>query len=58
MQVINLNKNGEVIPDLSKVKLPKELNDLVWRIIYRKEDTDDVETAQGHVHTLGKAGVR
>ena len=39
MQVINLNKNGEVIPDLSKVKLPKELNDLVWRIIYRKEDT-------------------
>ena len=45
MQVINLNKHGEVIPDLSKVKLPKELNDLVWRIIYRKEDTDDVETA-------------
>lgn len=37
MQVINLNKHGEVIPDLSKVKLPKELNDLVWRIIYRKE---------------------
>ena len=33
MQVINLNKNGKVIPDLSKVpKLPKELNDLVWRI--------------------------
>ena len=41
MQVINLNKNGEVIPDLSKVKLPKELNDLVWRIFYRKEDTDE-----------------
>ena len=41
MQVINLNKNGEVIPDLSKVKLPTELNDLVWRIIYRKEDTDE-----------------
>lgn len=41
MQVINLNKNGEVIPDLSKVKLPKELNDLIWRIIYRKEDTDE-----------------
>lgn len=41
MQVINLNKHGEVIPDLSKVKLPKELNDLVWRIICRKEDTDE-----------------
>lgn len=41
MQVINLNKHGEVIPDLSKVKLPKELNDLIWRIIYRKEDTDE-----------------
>lgn len=44
MQVINLNKNGEVIPDLSKVKLPKELNDLVWRIIYRKEDTDEEDS--------------
>ncbi len=43
MQVINLNKNGEVIPDLSKVKLPKELNDLVWEIIYRKEDTDEAQ---------------
>lgn len=41
MQVINLNKHGEVIPDLSKVKLPKKLNDLIWRIIYRKEDTDE-----------------
>ena len=44
MQVINLNKNGEVIPDLSKVKLPKELNDLVWKIIYRKEDTDEEDS--------------
>jgi len=44
MQVINLNKHGEVIPDLSKVKLPKELNDLVWRIIYRKEDTDEEDS--------------
>ena len=43
MQVINLNKNGEVIPDLSEVKLPKELNDLVWRIIYRKEETDEIQ---------------
>lgn len=50
MQVINLNKNGEVIPDLSKVKLPQELNDLIWNIIYRKEDTDDVETTQRHVN--------
>ena len=44
MQVINLNKNGEVITDLSKVKLPKELNDLVWKIIYRKEDTDEEDS--------------
>ncbi len=43
MQVINLNKNGEVIHDLSKVKLPKELNDLVWRIIYRKEDKNEAQ---------------
>lgn len=49
MQVINLNKNGEVIPDLSKVKLPKELNDLVWRIIYRKEPDHEAEVIQREV---------
>lgn len=54
MKVINLNKNGEVIPDLSKVKIPKHLNDMVWKIIYGREvDQDDVETTQRHADAVG-----
>lgn len=34
MKVINKDKNGNVIDDLSKVTLPKELNDMFCRIIY------------------------
>lgn len=35
MEVINLDINGNVIKDLSKVKLPKDLNQFVFDV-YRK----------------------
>ena len=44
MQVINLNKNGEIIPDLSKVKLPKELNERIYHILNRSEPREQTKT--------------
>lgn len=44
MQVINLNKNGEVIPDLSKVKLPKELSERIYQILNRSVSNDPTKT--------------
>lgn len=39
MKVINKDKNGNVIPDLSKKTIPKDLSDLIVQAIYenRKE---------------------
>lgn len=39
MEVINKDKNGNVIHDLSKKTIPKNLSDLIVRAIYdnRKE---------------------
>lgn len=44
MQVINLNKNGEVIPDLSKVKLPKELSERIYQILNRSQKNEPTKT--------------
>ena len=43
MQVINLNKHGEVIPDLSKVKLPKELSERIYQILNRSEPREQTK---------------
>lgn len=32
-EVINYDKNGHIIEDLSKVELPKDINDLIVRML-------------------------
>lgn len=34
MKVINKDKNGNVIDDLSRVTIPEDLSDMIVRIIY------------------------
>lgn len=34
MKVINKDKNGNIIDDLSQVTIPKDLSDMIVRIIY------------------------
>lgn len=44
MQVINLNKNGEVIPDLSKITLSKELSERIYQILKRSQKIEPTKT--------------
>lgn len=38
MKVINRDKNGNVIPDLSKVVIPKKTSDLIVRLLLEAEE--------------------
>lgn len=38
MQVINRDKHGNVIPDLSKVVIPKKTSDLIVRLLLEAEE--------------------
>lgn len=43
MKVINLDKNGNVIPDMSKVVLPDELQIKIINIILRSEKVEPAD---------------
>lgn len=37
MKVINKDKDGNIIPDLSKKVIPKNVSDLLVRMLYEKQ---------------------
>ena len=37
-KVENYDKNGNIIPDLSKVVIPKKTSDLIVRLLYEAEE--------------------
>jgi hypothetical protein len=38
MEVINLDKNGNVIPDLSKKVIPKDLSDMIVQAFIEQKE--------------------
>ena len=45
MEVRNYDKNGKLIEDLSKVKLPKEMNELIVNVIERSRKDETIQCA-------------
>lgn len=45
-KVINLDANGKVIPDLSKVVLPDDMNEFVVRLLLKAEQRKATEQAE------------
>jgi len=46
MKVINLDKNGKVIPDLTKVHIPDDIRDKYFEILERARDERATERAR------------